>query len=330
MYCSTEAVRLCLPAVSIQGFDDIVSQKILGASTHISMIGEMIEEMVKDGIEKGESTSEVIHRIDTVSQYFIETRGEASQAVSNAIYIMTRGLQDFSSNEPISKEIGEAILSVRNDYRKNSQVAISKVVEYSTNLAAKMDTLFVYDYSSTVDKFLQSLAKDGKKRTVYIAESRIINGGYPFVRNCQESGYQIRFIPDASLMVAIRQSDACFMGAETFYPDGTAFNTTGSDLVGVVCQSLQVPLYFLTPMIKLDIRPTIGKEKNLVYNDVKARLSNGWDQAIRVDEVDFVTPELIGVPPDQIRAFVTELGVIPSSSMFGISMEYMKSLKGVK
>jgi len=41
-----------------------------------------------------------------------------------------------------------------------------------------------------------------------------------------------------------------------------------------------------------------------------------------------VTPELVGVEPGAIRAFITEIGVIPSGQMYGISMEYSKNLRG--
>lgn len=132
-----------------------------------------------------------------------------------------------------------------------------------------MTTIFVYDYSSTVEKFLRGLAEHERKIRIYIAESRIIDGGLPFVKVCQKAGHHIKFIPDASMMYYIKDCDAAFMGAETFYPDGTGFNTTGSDIVGLLCSYYKIPLYFLTPMIKLDIRPVTGGRKNLVFDNMK-------------------------------------------------------------
>lgn len=328
MISETEIVRQCLPEKAHKDFDDIVNQSILGASKHISMIGQMIEDIANYGLESKEQTVTVIEKIITVCNYFIKTRGEASQAVSNAIYLMTRGIEELKSKGQIDSETAGLIIGTKDNYAKDSAEAIEKVVEYAVNLAESYNNIFVYDYSSTVDKFLKSLAVDGKKRTVYISESRIINGGYPFVSTCQETGYDIKFIPDATMMHAIRKCDACFMGAETFYPDGTGFNTTGSDIVGLVCHTFNIPLFFLTPMIKLDIRPTIGKEKSVVYNDVKTKLSEGWNEGIDVAKIDFLTPELIGVPAEYIRGFVTEYGIIPSGQMYGISLEYSKCLKG--
>lgn len=128
-------------------------------------------------------------------------------------------------------------------------------------------------------------------------------------------------------MYFLKDCDGAFMGAETFYPDGTGFNTTGSDIVGLICKHYGIPLYFLTPMIKVDIRPVAGGRKNLVFDDLKKKLSASWGEDIRTEDIDFMTPELIGVAPEFIRAFITEEGIIPSGQMYGISMEYSRKLR---
>ena len=38
-----EKARKALPAAAVKDFDDIVEQRVLGASKHIQMIGKMIE-----------------------------------------------------------------------------------------------------------------------------------------------------------------------------------------------------------------------------------------------------------------------------------------------
>lgn len=322
-----DKIRKCLPEKSYEDFDGIVEQKILGASKHISMIGQMIEDIAVDGKENEEPLNKIIDRIETVCDFFIATRGEASQAVSNAIYLMIKGLNDLREAEMAYEKAIDQIIETKNHYAVSSAEAVDKVIAYAVEMARKYESLFVYDYSSTVDKFLMALAEDGKPRQVYIAESRIINGGFPFVENCLKAGYKVEFVVDAAMMHTIKKCDACFMGAESFYPDGTGFNTTGSDIVGLVCDTYEIPLYFLTPMIKVDVRPVYGQEKDVVYNDVKNKLIKEWSAAVGADAINFAVPELLGVPAKHIRAFVTELGVIPSNQMYTISLAYSDSLK---
>lgn len=323
----SKGVREYLPDCVKEAFDSIVEQRVLGASRHITMIGDMIEAIAVDGLKKQQDVTQIIDRIQAVAVFFIKTRGEASQAVSNAILLMIHNI-DGLRDETDADTAVQRIIERKNDYEKYSIKAVDKTVDYAVKLAEPMENIFVYDYSSTIEKFLRRLPENGKKYTIYIAESRIIDGGLPFVKPCQEAGHKIHFIPDASMMYYLKKCDAAFMGAETFYPDGTGFNTTGSDITALICRYYRIPLYFLTPMIKLDIRPVFGSRKNLVYQDKKEKFQGLWETDIDCESIDFTTPELIGVPPEMITAFVTEQGVVPAGQMYTISMEYSKNLKG--
>lgn len=319
-------VREMLPGSVLEAFDSIVEQRVLGAGNHIAMVGDMIEAIVSRGVKERRPTDRVIREIREVADYFIATRGEASQAVSNAILLMTHKLDACGEME--IEEAAGLLLEAKNSYASKAADAVRACVSYGVRLARAMDRIFVYDYSSTVEKLLRGL-KDGEKQyEIYIAESRVIDGGVPFVKACQEAGHRLRFIPDAAIMYYLKDCDGAFMGAETFYPDGTGFNTTGSDLVGLVCRHYGIPLYFLTPLIKLDMRPVYGLGKKLVYDDLRQKLTRCWPEDLDRESIDFITPELVGVGPEFIRGFITEQGVIPSSQMYGVSMEYSRSLRG--
>lgn len=319
-------IRGMLPESVREAFDSIVEQRVLGAGNHISMIGDMIEAIAKRGVDEHRPTAQVIDEVLALADFFITTRGEASQAVSNAILLM---IHDIRSCAGMDIEGAAArIIEIKDGYARTAAEAVKQCVAYGVRLAQTMERIFVYDYSSTVEKFLSCLKDNGKQYEIYIAESRIIDGGKPFVKACRDAGHKIKFIPDASMMYYLKGCDGAFMGAETFYPDGTGFNTTGSDIVGLICRYYRIPLYFLTPMIKLDVRPAYGGRKKLVYDDLKDKLTAAWGDGADKEGIDFITPELVGVEPGFIRAFVTEKGVIPSGQMYGVSMEYSRNLRG--
>lgn len=319
-------VRAVVPDRMKVAFDGIVNQEILGASKHIALIGDIISSIAEEGAENRVSSQQMVDDVKTVAHFFIATRGEASQAVSNAIRVMIRGIDDCAELVPC--EAARRIIEQKDAYAIEAAAATERCVTYAAKLASNMTKLFVYDYSSTVDRFLARVAQDGRKREVVIPESRIINGGEPFVTTCLDCGYDVTFIPEAAMMDAARGCDAAFMGAETFYPDGTGFNTTGSDVVALICEHYGIPLYFITPMIKLDTRPVYGEGKRLVLDDLRDKLTSTWDDRLDASKVHFVVPELIGVPASRIRAFITELGVIPSGQLFDCSMRYSAYLNG--
>lgn len=321
-----KSVRSLLPNDVQPLFDDIVEQRVLGASNHISMIGQMIESIALAGKKNNSKVKEIIDHIQIVTDYFIRTRGEASQAISNAILLMTNQIEKVLGYD-LQAAVDE-IITTKNSYLAYSNSATEKVIEYASKVVEPMKNILVYDYSSTVDKLLKKISGNGHQYTIYIPESRVIDGGLPFVKSCQEAQHQIKFFPDAALMYYLKECDVALMGAETFFPDGTGFNTTGSDLVGLVCDYYKVPLYFLTPLIKLDIRAIYGHRKDLVIVDMEKKLTKNWNDKNLAEHINFETPELLGVKPDHIAGFITEKGVIPAGQMFHVSVEYYKELGG--
>lgn len=322
---NTDQTRELLPDNSKKSFDDIVFQRVLGASRHINMIAEMIESVALEGKKNGSTVNEVVDNVLSVSQFFIETRGDASQAIANAINIMIRDVDEVRKLD--LDEATDTIIQMKNRYLTTAQEATNLVVDYGVEVAKSMNTVMVFDYSSTVDKFLKKANPENGKLLVIIPESRSIDGGHAFIKTCVDAGHKVKFIPDAAIMYFLKKCDGVFMGAETFYPDGTVFNTTGSDIVGLVCREFNVPLYVLTPLIKVDIRSIHGYEKVLVKNDLTNRLAVNWDH-VEQEKVDFICPELLGVESKYITAVITEKGIIPANQLFNTSINYSNSLKG--
>lgn len=317
-----DKARNSISSQSCKDFDDIVEQRVLGASTHIKMIGEMIENIAIDCIENKLTVQIMRERIVEVCNFFIYTRGEASQAIENSINLMTKNIQSYSNNENI-KNVAQKIIDIKNNYFISSKQEIEKAIEYAVNIGKSDNTILVYDYSSSVAEFLKKLP-EGK--TIFIPESRAINGGTPYLEILKNLTHKIHFIPDAGLMYYMTNCDSVFMGAETIYPNGTGFNTIGSDIVGLLCNYYKIPLYFITTLIKLDLRPIYGKKKELVINN----LHSVFEPIIKtkMDHINYDCPELIGVPSKYITGFITEEGIIPSNQLFNIALAYSKKIKG--
>ncbi len=315
-----EEVRALLAAEDVNAFDDIVYQRVLGASKHIEMIGQMLLHIALESDKR--NVQERMNAILTVADYFKRTRGEASQAITNAIDKMLAALRTEIGKE-LALEV--AAKNAIGSYHTQAKEDIDVVVKTACELFKDFNTLMLFDYSSTVNALIRSLEKP---MTLYIPESRSINGGYQFARTALQSGHKVKFIPDAAIYHFMPQCDAALFGAETFFADGTAFNTTGSDLVGLACKACNVPLYVLTPMIKLDRRSIYGITRKLVTNDLASKFTGVGLTEEEMRQIDFNCPELLGVKPDYITAFVTEEGVVPTMELFARSVAYAEKLNG--
>lgn len=316
-----EQVRQLLNDQAAGLFDDIVNSCVLGASNHIRMIGEIMLLTVNDESENGIS---VLNKVRETACFFMETRGRQSRAIYNAIRYYIKGLAELEAAD--EQEIRDCITARITAYGVDAARDMNTLVSYGVHIAENMDTMMIFDYSSTVDCFVAEL---GRKRTIYIPESRALDGGRPFVKTAVEAGHEVHFIPDTTMLVALKKCQAAFMGAETVYPDGTVFNTVGSDILAILCRDIGIPLYVLTPMIKVDTRPVYGYNRlSPMPFDYGPRLAGTWDTEIK-KTVDFNGVKLLEIAPEYIRSLITERGIIPSSAFFHEAMEYARSLEEV-
>jgi len=307
-----DEVRGLLPYKVQSQFDDIALGRVLGASRHIRMIGDMFTAVGREELPDEEK----LKRCLLVGDYFKETRGKSSYAIINAINLM---LGPLCKNSEV-KDTGECIENSIKEYFESSKKDTQRIISCFKNIVDRkhIKTLMVYDYSSTVEKCVAALETPVE---VYIPESRVIDGGKPFVKPFVTAGHKVHFIADAAMLTVIRKIDAVLIGAETFYPDGSAFNTVGSDLLAEISDLYDVPYYVLTPFLKVDMRFCQGVFKEVIEADLAQRLAEGWEESIK-EKVDFHSLELVRIPPRHIEGFVTEQGLIPAAAMFQAALAY--------
>lgn len=295
-------VRNCLPECSVQDFDDIVTGKSLGASNHIKMITNMYV-----SIAQNNNAEEAKEKIEKVGTFFKETRGKSSYAIILALENVEQKISE-SNHE----DYAEAVAQARNDYFKEADENMNKILVYTDRLLKNCESVMLFDYSSTVEKAIVAATK---KLNVYIPESRVINGGFPFVKGIVEAGHHVHFIADAAMLSVLDKIDMAFIGAETFYPDGTAFNTVGSDILAELCLFHHVPYYVLTPLLKGDVRACYGIYKETLTRECDDILAANWPKELK-EKVEFNSIELVGVDPTYITGYVTEKGILKTSDLF--------------
>ncbi|MDI9518979.1 MAG: initiation factor 2 [Bacillota bacterium] len=314
-----DLIRSLLPDTSFKSFDDIRYSRVLGANRHINMIGEILIDIINDS----KTENELKDRFIKVASYYKETRGNQSRAIYNAINEMTYGFNDIDFND--LDKAKQKIINKIKEYDKNAKKNTAKIIEYSNNLIENMKAIMLFDYSSTLNELI---LKSNSSIDIYIAESRALDGGRPFVEAALKAGHRTFFFPDSTMLEVLKKCDAAFIGVESYYPDGTVFNTIGSDILAILCKSLNKPLFALTPMIKVDERNAYGFTRlSPMPYDYSIKIATNWEKEL-VEKIDFNGVKLVEVEPELITAIVTELGVIPPRAMYSIAMNYAKYLKG--
>ena len=315
---SKEEMRELLPSAAVSKFDDIVYSRVLGANAHTRLIQKILLDIADQDLD----SEEMLTLLGKCAQFFKDTRGQNSRAIYNAIMIFTRGYEHLHGHDV--EEIRQIVKEQITAYDKQAKKDTETLVSYGVHLCENMESIMIFDYSSTVDAFV-SAPPSG--RHIYICESRALDGGRPFVKNALASGHHVHFIPDTTMLSAMKKCQAVFIGAETIYPDGTVFNTIGSDIVAMLCVTIHKPLYVLTPLIKLDMRPLEGYVRcSAMPFDYGERLASHWDEDVR-SNVDFSGFKLLEIEAEMIRGYITEKGILPPSGLYVEARAYAKELE---
>lgn len=315
-----DSIRAFLSPDAQNLFDDIVNQNILGASSHVKMISQMIRDLCSTAHAQNESSGSLSVKIQQLAEFFIKTRGEASQAITNSILIMINGSNN-QTNRDIDSFI-KFILQNIDDFEKLNRRNLELINHYAHSVLSKMKSILLFDYSSTVGNMIETC---NHPLEIFIAESRAFDGGKPYVSQGLKGQHKIKFIPDVAIYYYLKHCDGVFIGSETYYSDGKVFNTVGSEMVASLCNTFDVPFYVLTTLIKIDIRSIYGFNKQPLMLNLRNKISPDFDSQIN-DQIDYSCPELVEIPSKFITAFITEEGIVPPSAMFQLSTNYLKEI----
>ncbi|MDY4609699.1 MAG: hypothetical protein SPD11_03665 [Sphaerochaetaceae bacterium] len=306
-------------------FRNLVQGKALGASSNIRSIIGFMTDLAMHAKGKGLESRELVSRTKEMTDYFDRLRGDSSIAVRNAILLLTQNISALGAlpldacADGILKNCGKFQAQIERDARA--------LCESSLGILRERRRIFVYDYSSSVDAILTALYENGVDFHTVISESRLLDGGYPFLPSAQKRGEKPMFVMEACMGSAIRRCDAAIIGAETLYAEGSVINTAGSDLVGMCCVHHGVPLYVATTFLKLDGRgERMFPDKDSTC-DMATVLASGWPEETR-KRTDFTCHGFSLVEHQWITGYFTERGYVSAAGIQNQATRYMRELKG--
>jgi ribose 1,5-bisphosphate isomerase len=214
------------------------------------------------------------------------------------------------------------VLQKIDGFEQGNKQNLELINQYAQGVLSNMDAILLFDYSSTVGRMVETC---NHPLELFIAESRALDGGRPYVSQALKGHHKVHFIPDAAIHFYLKQCDAAFIGAETYYSDGRVINTVGAEMVASLCNTFDVPFYVLTTLIKVDMRPMYGFIRPPLMLDLREKISLDLDHQIQ-NQIDYSCPEVVEIPSKLITAFITEAGIVPPSAMFQLSANYFKEI----
>ena len=300
-------IRDMLPESVVNYFDDITIPRVLGATKHIKLIYDIILGYISQNSE----FDECVTTIKEICSFFKETRGKSSHAIVNALNDLETQIDEIVLLKR-QEDLSTLVIKNKEEMAENAK----KCAIYASNLAENYRKIMVFDYSSTVDTFIEILSKEVE---VVVPESRSINGGVPFLKNAAKH-QRCKFILDAAICDELKDCDAVFIGAETFYVNGDAFNTIGSDMVAVLTDYFHIPYYVITPILKVDTLSLFAKGKKVITKDLRHKIGTSIEEEI-ADKVDFSGRECVRIDKYLINSYITEYGIFTPDNLYPLILE---------
>ena len=185
--------------------------------------------------------------------------------------------------------------------------------------------------SSVIEKILKAAHEQGKKFRVIVADSRPKLEGRTLLRRLVASGVQCTYILLNALSYVMKEVSKVYLGAHTLFSNGTVMSRVGTAVVAMMASNHNVPVivccetYKFSDRVQLDsfVSNELGNPDDLVSiakGETTSNILNDWR--------DISSLKLLNLcydltPKEYVRLVITEVGMIPCTSVPVILREYV-------
>jgi translation initiation factor 2B subunit (eIF-2B alpha/beta/delta family) len=168
--------------------------------------------------------------------------------------------------------------------------------------------LYTHCNSTVAENIITSIAKANPNLKVIADETRPRMQGRITATNLNTNGVNVIFIPDtAASSMLINNShypvEAVIIGADEVTFSGDAINQIGSLNVALAAYTASVPVYVVTPSLKLGVETIYTEAKIEERKDEEV-----WPEAPA--GIEILNPVFEKVPKEFISGYITEFGLL--------------------
>lgn len=300
----------------------IVDEGTLGAGNHVKLVQELFLFLCREVNE--ENYRELIL---IIKDFIYETRGKEAPVIANSIHWLLQDLQNESD-----EKFKTIIIKRINEWNKKAEKRLNNLVKTGCQLLQNATSIILFDYSSTVESIVTYLCQK-KIPEIIVFESRVIDGGWPYVKKLIDLNIPVRYVLDSAMDHECSRADAVLLGVENLRCDGSLTNTIGSLAIARIAVGKGVKVYGCCDFFKLDLNSYKGvmnqpAEKN--YSNLlldKKKDSAGKPLRDKRNLIDTTCPELEVVPLQLLSGFITDIGLVAPEKIKEKGLEYFPEAK---
>ena len=161
--------------------------------------------------------------------------------------------------------------------------------------------VFAYSFSSTVVSCLLNAKAKGRYFRVACSESRPSLEGRKLASRLAAGGIEVVFTADSAMGMILPNCSVAFMGCDSIGNPGLV-NKSGSFLLALACQKMNIPLYALCDTSKF-----INEEQFFEFENHERPGKEVWEDA--PPEVKIINRQFELIPFEYITGLITENGL---------------------
>eukprot|EP00668_Euglena_longa_P012046 GGOE01014471.1.p1 GENE.GGOE01014471.1~~GGOE01014471.1.p1 ORF type:complete len:482 (-),score=117.84 GGOE01014471.1:184-1539(-) len=203
------------------------------------------------------------------------------------------------------------------------------ITSHGVNKVAEGDAILTFGRSSAVEMILRTAKQEGRKFTVCVVDSGPAFEGKSFAQRLALHGISCTYILLTALSNVIGEVTKVFIGAAGVLTNGSVYSRIGTAMVCLMASHYQKPVLCCCETYKFTDKAWFnsltsneeGNPDDLMVNDDAGAASQLGDWR-KQENLSLVNMQYDLTPPEYITMLITEVGMIPPTSVPVIIREY--------
>uniref|UniRef100_A0A7S1STN3 Translation initiation factor eIF2B subunit delta n=1 Tax=Tetraselmis chuii TaxID=63592 RepID=A0A7S1STN3_9CHLO len=279
---------------------------------------------------------DLLARLNKQIDFLAECRPLAV-AMGNAIKHLKLRVQQLDPTLP--EERAKAILTdtIDNFVMEKVMYADQALVSHAVTKIADGDVVLTYAYSHVVLETLLAAHAAGVAFQVIVIDARPHCEGRGLMAKLLAAGVHCSYEHINALSFIVKQVTKVFLGAAGVLSNGVVLSRVGTAAVGMTAAAFNIPVMVCCETYKFNERVQLDSITSNELGDPNALTSQqpshatdecalmGWENQSNLILLNLTYDAM---PADFVTMIITEIGMVPPSSVPAILREYMKDSKG--
>lgn len=206
--------------------------------------------------------------------------------------------------------------------QERMDIANQAITEHALTKITNGDVILTFGNSHAIRVLLTTAKKEGLDFYVWVADSRPLFEGKDMLAALQDAGISCGYIQLNALTFVMKQITKVFLGASALMSNGAIFGRIGTTCVAMLANDSHIPVLVCCETYKISHRVQL---ESITYNelgnpDTLAELPEGPESSCLTNWKETKNLKLLNLmydvtPPDFVSGIITEVGIIPSTSI---------------